>query len=267
VLSRLTRLAKALLAVAWIRTSYERVTRWTLDVGALNRVTATLYSLLAVVTFNREQYAVMRGRRDYDRNLHRARSTHVELRRNVRRPERGMSLRPRRPVFAKDYDGEPATNVEALRKILRTDLPEVPVIDAAQQGIAIVSAALSEAPDGPIAGSFDAGKPAFLTVNLQVGGGANDKGVVTATITGRCHVPVWSVGSPQSEPLGAVAGPHRLRFAVPALSAANKTFRPTVVVHEPGSDTAVTARNFGASFTMESSDLPGLLRVDYALEG
>jgi nitroreductase len=106
VLSRLTRLAKWLLAVAWVRGLYERLTRWSLELGALNRVTATVYSLLGALTFNREQYAVLRGRRDYYRNLHRARTTHVELRRNVHRLEKGMSMRPRRPVFAKDYIGE-----------------------------------------------------------------------------------------------------------------------------------------------------------------
>lgn len=106
MLSRLTRLAKWLLSIAWVRGAYERLTRWSLELGALNRVTATVYSLLGLLTFNREQYAVLRGRRDYYRNLHRARATHVELRRNVHRLEKGMSMRPRRPVFAKDYIGE-----------------------------------------------------------------------------------------------------------------------------------------------------------------
>ena len=48
----------------------------------------------------------------------------------------------------------------------------------------------------------------------------------------------------EDRPFGAVAGPHRLRFAVPAVPAVNGTFRLTVVVHEVGSDTAVTARGF-----------------------
>jgi nitroreductase len=106
VLSRLTSFAKRLLAVAWIRALYERATRWSLELGALNRVTATLYALAGLLTFNREQFAVLRGRRDYYRNLTRARATHVELRRNVHRLEKGMSMQPRRPVFAKDYLGE-----------------------------------------------------------------------------------------------------------------------------------------------------------------
>ncbi len=106
MLKRLTRLAKALLAVTWVRGLYELITRWSLELGARNRLTATLYSLLGLLTFNREQFAVLRGRRDYYRNLRRARSTHVELRRNVHRLEKGLSMRPRRPVFARDYLGE-----------------------------------------------------------------------------------------------------------------------------------------------------------------
>ncbi|WP_029136101.1 nitroreductase family protein [Nakamurella lactea] len=106
MIKRLIRLAKQLLAVTWIRRVYEGTTRGLLEVGAANRVTATLFSIPGLLTFNREQFAVLRGRRDYYRNLQRARQTHVELRRNVHRLEKGMSMRPRRPVFAKDYIDE-----------------------------------------------------------------------------------------------------------------------------------------------------------------
>jgi nitroreductase len=103
MLKRLTTLAKTILAVTWIRRAYESVTRGLLEVGAANRLTATLYSLPGLLTFNREQYAVLRGRRDYYRNLTKGRRTHVELRRNIHRLEKGLSMRPRRSVFAKDY--------------------------------------------------------------------------------------------------------------------------------------------------------------------
>lgn len=106
MLKRLTKLAKNLLAIAWIRKTYEAFTRWTLEFGAMNRLTATLYAVAGLLTFNREQYAVLRGRRQYYRNLKQARVTHVELRRNIHRLEKGMSMRPRRPVFARDYIGE-----------------------------------------------------------------------------------------------------------------------------------------------------------------
>lgn len=103
MIKKMIRLAKKLLAVTWVRRTYEGTTRSMLEVGAANRVTATVYSLPGLITFNREQFAVLRGRRDYYRNLKQARKSHVELRRNVHRLEKGMSMRPRRPVFAKDY--------------------------------------------------------------------------------------------------------------------------------------------------------------------
>lgn len=106
MLKRLTKLAKDLLAIAWVRKTYEALTRGMLEFGALNRFTATIYAIPGLLTFNREQYAVLRGRREYYRSLKKARVTHVELRRNIHRLEKGMSMRPRRPVFAKDYIGE-----------------------------------------------------------------------------------------------------------------------------------------------------------------
>src|SRR5690606_37662959 len=68
-----------------------------------HRLLSIPYSLLTLHTFNREQFAVLRGRRDYYRNLGRKRRTHTELRRNVHRLEKGISMRPRRPVFGLDY--------------------------------------------------------------------------------------------------------------------------------------------------------------------
>lgn len=103
MLNRLKLLAKRLLAVAWIRRLYEGVLRSVLEVLAANRLFSLVYSVLSIPSFNREQFAVLRGRRDYYRNLGKARRTHTELRRNVHRLEKGISMQPRRPVFALDY--------------------------------------------------------------------------------------------------------------------------------------------------------------------
>ena len=46
---------------------------------------------------------MLRGRRDYYRNKRSERLTHVELRRNIHRLEKGLTMRPRRDVFARDY--------------------------------------------------------------------------------------------------------------------------------------------------------------------
>lgn len=106
MLKKLKNLAKDLLAIMWIRRIYETLNRGVLEVFASNRILATIYSIPGILTFNREQFAVLKGRRNYYGNLKRDRLTHVELRRNTHRLEKGMIMQPRRPIFAKDYIGE-----------------------------------------------------------------------------------------------------------------------------------------------------------------
>lgn len=106
MLKKLKKLAKDVLAITWVRHMYETLTRGVLELAASNRVFATIYSLPGFITFNREQYAVLRGRRNYYRNLKKDRASHVELRRNIHRLEKGMIMQPRRPIFARDYIAE-----------------------------------------------------------------------------------------------------------------------------------------------------------------
>lgn len=103
MINSLKSLAKRLLAITWIRRAFEATTRAVLEVLAANRFFSLAYSVLGIPSFNREQYAVLRGRRDYYRNLSRNRRTRTELRRNIHRLEKGILMRPRRPVFALDY--------------------------------------------------------------------------------------------------------------------------------------------------------------------
>lgn len=106
MLNKLKNIAKDLLAIAWIRRIYEFVNRAFLESFGSSRILAHLYYTLSFITFNREQSAVLRGRRNYYRNKNRDRLTHVELRRNVHRLEKGLIMRPRRQIFARDYVGE-----------------------------------------------------------------------------------------------------------------------------------------------------------------
>jgi nitroreductase len=103
VIKKLKNIAKNLLAIPAVRKSYEGANKAVLAVGGGSRVGATAYSVLGFGTFNREQYAVLSGRRAYYRNLSRERVTHVELRRNVHRLEKGILMQPRRSSFAGDY--------------------------------------------------------------------------------------------------------------------------------------------------------------------
>lgn len=103
MLNKLKRIAKNLLAITWIRRTYETVNRVFLEVFGSSRILTHLFYILSFITFNREQTAVLRGRRNYYRNKHKDRTTHVELRRNIHRLEKGLIMRPRRDVFARDY--------------------------------------------------------------------------------------------------------------------------------------------------------------------
>jgi hypothetical protein len=103
VLNRLKRLAKNLLAIVWVRKLYQSIVHGSLEGFAAHRLLSIPYGLVAFFTFNREQFAVLRGRRDYYRNLDKLRRSHTELRRNVHRLEKGMLMQPRRSVFALDY--------------------------------------------------------------------------------------------------------------------------------------------------------------------
>lgn len=103
MLNTLKRIAKDLLAITWIRRVYETINRVFLELFGSSRFLTHFFYFVSFITFNREQTAVLRGRRNYYRNKHRDRVTHVELRRNVHRLEKGLIMRPRRDVFARDY--------------------------------------------------------------------------------------------------------------------------------------------------------------------
>lgn len=103
MLKTLKKIAVKLLSIPFIRKTYNGFNRTLLEIFASNRILATFYSLLGFATFNREQYAVLRGRRDYYRSLKKNRRSRVELRRNIHRLEKGMSMQPLRDVFALDY--------------------------------------------------------------------------------------------------------------------------------------------------------------------
>lgn len=128
MITKLKRVAKQLLAVPAIRKTYEGATRGVLELGGSSRVGSTVYSVLGLGTFNREQWSVLSGRRAYYRNLSRHRVTHVELRRNVHRLEKGILMRPRRDVFAKDYILE---TVEFYQHAVQRAV-DVPALDASE---------------------------------------------------------------------------------------------------------------------------------------
>ena len=129
MLKKLKGLAKNILAITWVRKFYEGVTRALLEVFASNRVLAFFYSIVGFLTFNREQYAVLRARRNYYRNLKRESRSHVGLRRNIHRLEKGMSMQPLREVFAEDYIGE---TIEFYERAVATYRERPDLVDSSE---------------------------------------------------------------------------------------------------------------------------------------
>lgn len=103
MLKTLRSTAKKLLAIVWFRRLYEAGNRALLEAFGCSRGLVHLFFTLYPISFNREQTAVLQGRRNYYRNKQTDRRSHVELRRNIHRLEKGIIMTPRREVFARDY--------------------------------------------------------------------------------------------------------------------------------------------------------------------
>ena len=103
--------------------------RWLLPVVARSATLGSLYYLLGSAAFRREHAATLRGRlayRDQERTLGRH---EYLLRRNVHMLEKGLVMRPRRPVFALEYIDATVRTYGAMRA-LYADEPDA--VDAAQ---------------------------------------------------------------------------------------------------------------------------------------
>lgn len=95
--------------------------------GALthNRAVATVALALTPLGFNRERYAVLRGRARYFANLDLVEGTNVVLRRNTHRLEKALIMEPRRERFALDYIGETVDAFEASAAAATADPGEL----------------------------------------------------------------------------------------------------------------------------------------------
>lgn len=80
--------------------------RFALQICARSRFGAVLYYLVLPSIFGREQHSVLAGRAAFERNQGNPGGASFLLRRNIHRIEKGLSIRPRKPVFALEYIAE-----------------------------------------------------------------------------------------------------------------------------------------------------------------
>lgn len=84
----------------------KRMSQWALPHVVDRPVLASLYYALLDSALSREGAAVAAGRLRYERDTQSDAASYFLLRRNIHRLEKGLIMRPRRPVFALDYLSE-----------------------------------------------------------------------------------------------------------------------------------------------------------------
>lgn len=90
-----------------------------IKVFSLAGITASLYYFLFSRKFDREHVSVLRGKLAYHSAQSYFANSSAKLRRNIHRLEKGLIMRPRRPVFAEDYIGE---TVDSYLKLSANDV-------------------------------------------------------------------------------------------------------------------------------------------------
>jgi nitroreductase len=75
---------------------------------------SNMYYMLFSTSFYREHRAVLAGRAKYLKDLKSKESNYFRLVRNTHRIEKGLLMRPRRPIFARDYIEETMDSFEGI---------------------------------------------------------------------------------------------------------------------------------------------------------
>ena len=81
---------------------------------SLSKFTTGLYYLFLSSSFRREQVAVLKGKILYNKSYDAAVSSSYLLRRNIHRLEKGLIMRPLKPVFASTYIEETVNTLASL---------------------------------------------------------------------------------------------------------------------------------------------------------
>lgn len=130
MLTKIKSKAKTFLSLPGPRRTFDVLNTFSSRLVGSSRLLSHLWFFLFPLAFNREQAAVIRGRRDYYRLKSAPYRSHSGLRRNVHRLEKALIMRPRRDTFAAEYIFE---TVQFYERSLRSatgepfahDMPEL----------------------------------------------------------------------------------------------------------------------------------------------
>ena len=102
-MNRIKDLLQSVLAFPLIKKSVRVIALTVSGVFSSCRALSVLYHLIAFIPYSREHQAVLRGKYRNLRNEALPLPTKVDLRRNIHRLEKGLLMRPRKPVFGANY--------------------------------------------------------------------------------------------------------------------------------------------------------------------
>lgn len=105
-MKKIKNIVQKILAIKVIKSSMTNSKILLLGILSSNRIFGTLYFFVNFITYNREQYANLKGRFHYYVNLKRAMKSNVALRRNIHRIEKALLMKPLRDYFALEYIDE-----------------------------------------------------------------------------------------------------------------------------------------------------------------
>lgn len=89
-----------------LRQAHWRIHVKVIKIFSLSGITSSFYYFLFSRKFDREHVSVLRGKLAHHFAQSSSTTSSAKLRRNIHRLEKGLIMRPRRPVFAEEYIGE-----------------------------------------------------------------------------------------------------------------------------------------------------------------
>ena len=103
MLNKIKTFIKYILSIKFIRVIYENLLYIILKISSSNRFLSVIYHFIFFFSFNREQFACLKGRAEFYKTLGLQEFTNHRLRRNIHRIEKGLVFNDRKEIFAASY--------------------------------------------------------------------------------------------------------------------------------------------------------------------
>jgi nitroreductase len=116
---KIKKIIQTIMSAGPVRRLHRRLSLVFLSVLSSHRIIASVYFILTPWGFNRERYALLKGRAQYYNNLSKVKANNSHLRRNVHRLEKALIMEPRRSSFAQNYIEETIEYYEAVAVVLQ----------------------------------------------------------------------------------------------------------------------------------------------------